>query len=45
MQFSIETRVGLTALKIPVLFSAGGHNNIKLNPVFRGMIRRYGERD
>ena len=33
---------GLNSVPVPV--GAGGHNNIKNNPVFRGMVwRRFGE--
>ncbi len=30
---------GKTALKFRLRVKVGGHNNIKLNPVFRGMLR------
>jgi hypothetical protein len=32
-------RKGTNGLKSPAPKSAGGHNNTKINPVFRGMVR------
>jgi hypothetical protein len=32
-------RKGTNGLKCPAPMSAGGHNNTKINPVFRGMVR------
>ena len=35
-------RKGVNGLKCPAPMSAGGHNNTKINPVFRGMVRPRG---
>ena len=37
---SAGTEKGQTAVKSGFRVDAGGHNNIKHNPVFRGMARR-----
>jgi hypothetical protein len=31
--------IGKTALEFRVRVNVNGHNNIKINPVFRGMVR------
>jgi hypothetical protein len=37
---------GFNGLKCPAPVGAGGHNNIEINPVFRGMVCfRYGGAD
>jgi len=42
-EVSSRTQTGRTALIVPVPVGAGGHNNIRINPVFRGMVPRFGE--
>jgi len=32
----------VNGLKCPAPMGAGGHNNTKFNPVFRGMVRQCG---
>jgi len=45
-RFRIIAAEGMNGLKSFLhRVGAGGHNNIRINPVFRGMVRRFGELD